>query len=48
MPTIDFKNIGDVLDYRFLRGTMVTIDSATDMCTVEVEGYTVTAPIFYH
>jgi hypothetical protein len=48
MPTHDFRNIGDVLDFELLRGTIVTIDSATDTCTVNVGGAVVTALLFYH
>jgi len=48
MPTIDYQNIGDVLNHDILKGTIQTIDSATDTCTVSVGGYTVTALIFYH
>jgi hypothetical protein len=48
MPTHDFKNIGEVLDFEVLQGTIVTVDSATDTCTVTVGGTTLTALIFYH
>ena len=48
MPTIDFKNIGDVLNFELLRGTIVTLDSATDACTVNVGGAIFTALLFYH
>ena len=48
MPTIDFKNIGDVLNFELLRGTIVTLDSATDTCTVNVGGGVLTALLFYH
>ncbi len=48
MPTIDFKNIGDVLNFELLRGTIVTLDSATDTCTVSVGGSVVTALLFYN
>ena len=48
MPTIDFKNIGDVLNFELLRGTIVTLDSATDTCTVNVGGATLNALLFYH
>jgi len=48
VPTIDFRNIGEVLNYEFLRGTIVTIDSTTDTCTVNVGGAVVTALLFYH
>ena len=48
MPTHDFKNIGDILDFELLRGTIVTIDSATDTCTVSLGGSTLAALLFYH
>jgi hypothetical protein len=48
MPTIDFKNIGEVMEYEFLQGTIVTIDSAADTCTVNVGGATLNALMFYH
>jgi len=47
-PTHDFNNIGDVLDFELLKGTIKSIDSATDTCTVDVGGTTLTALIFYH
>jgi hypothetical protein len=48
MPTLEFSNIGAVLDYEFLRGTIVTLDSAADTCTVNVGGATLNALMFYH
>jgi len=48
MPTIDFKDIGHVLNHEFVQGTIATIDSAEDTCTVSVGGAVVTAPLFYH
>lgn len=48
MPTIDYQNIGDVLDYEYLQGVIMTIDSATDTCTVYVCGAIVDALLFYH
>lgn len=48
MPTHDFSNIGDVLNFELLRGTIVTLDSATDTCTVNVGGGVLTALLFYH
>ena len=44
----DFLNIGDLLNYDLMRGTIVTLDSATDTCTVSVGGSVVTALLFYH
>ncbi len=48
MPTTDFIDIGDVLKHEILIGTILTIDSATDTCTVTVGGASLTALIFYH
>ena len=48
MPTQDFANIGEVLDFQILKGTITEIDSATDTCTVTVAGSSLTALIFYH
>lgn len=48
MPTQDFANIGEVLDFQVLKGTITAIDSATDTCTVTVAGSSLTALIFYH
>jgi hypothetical protein len=48
MPTHDFLNIGDLLNYELLRGTIISIDSAADTCTVNVGGATLNALLFYH
>ena len=48
MPTIEYQNIGDVLNHDILKGTIQTIDAATDTCTVDVGGTIVTALLFYH
>ena len=48
MPTIDFIDIGDVLNYEFLQGTLKTINTDDDTCTVEVNGTTYPAVCFYH
>lgn len=48
MPTHDFRNIGDVLDFELLQGTITAIDAATDTCTVSVGGELLTALLFYH
>ena len=48
MPAIDFKDIGDVLNFQLLKGIIVTIDSATDTCTVAVGGDTLSALLYYH
>jgi len=48
MPRINFPTIGDIEDYEFLQGTIRTIDSSTDTCTVEVDGSIIPALLFYH
>ena len=48
MPTHDFIDVGDVLNFDIIRGTVVTIDSATDTCTVTVGDLTLTALLCYH
>lgn len=48
MPTHDFKTIGEVLDYGLLQGTILSIDSTTDTCTVSVGGVVLAALLFYH
>ena len=48
MPTHDFTDIGDVLNFGLLRGIIATIDSATDTCTVNVGGDIVAALLYYH
>jgi len=48
MPTHDFKDIGDVLNFDILRGTITAIDSVTDTCTVSVGGASREALLFYH
>ena len=48
MPTHDFIDIGDVLNFELLQGEIKTIDTATDTCTVSVGGVVYSALIFYH
>jgi len=48
MPTIDFIDIGHVLDYQCLRATVLGLDQDQDLCTISVNGETVTAKLFYH
>jgi len=48
MPTHDFIDVGDVLNFDIIRGTIVTIDSVTDTCTVTVGGDALTALLCYH
>lgn len=48
MPTHDFVDIGDVLDFELLQGEIKTIDTASDTCTVSVGGVVYSAVVFYH
>jgi hypothetical protein len=48
MPTIDYIDIGGVLSSEYLCGTIEAIQSADDTCTVNVDGLSQFAPIFYH
>lgn len=48
MPTHDFIDIGDVLNNEFLEGEIVTVDAATDTCTVKVGDSTIPALLFWH
>jgi len=48
MPVHDFVDIGDVLKHELLQGTIVTLDTETDTCTVSVGGVVYSALIFYH
>lgn len=48
MPTHDFKDLGDVLGFDVLRGTITSVDSEADTCTVNIGGSTLTALLFYN
>jgi cell fate regulator YaaT (PSP1 superfamily) len=48
VPTLEFPNIGAVLDYEFLKGTIVSLDTVEDTCTVSLGGSTLAALLFYH
>lgn len=48
MPTHDFNDIGDVLGFELLKGTITALDTAEDTCIVTVGGQTVNALLFYH
>ena len=48
MPRRNFKNAGELKDVQYLRGTIQTIDSSTDTCTVAVDGSVLSALFFYH
>ncbi len=45
MPTLDFIDIGDVLNSGYSRATISALDTETDTCTLD-NGET--ALIFYH
>ena len=47
-PTHDFNNIGDVLDFDIVKGTIVSVDDAADTCVVSVAGRNLDALLFYH
>lgn len=48
MPTHDFVDIGDVLNYELLQGTITSIDAATDTAVISVAGQSLNAVFFYH
>ncbi len=48
MPTHDFVDIGDVLGFELLQGTIKSVDESTDTCTVTVGSSTLDALLFYH
>ena len=48
MPTHDFKNVGDVLNFELLKGVIKSVDPITDTCVVTVDGSDTTALLFYH
>jgi hypothetical protein len=48
VPTIDFVDINDVLNYEFLQGTLKTINTTDDTCTVDINGTIYPAVCFYH
>jgi len=49
MPRMNYPTVGDMQEYEFLRGIIVSIDAATDTCTVDVCSVgVVTALLFYH
>ncbi len=48
MPQYNYGTVGDLQDYEFLRGTIKSIDTETDTCTVEVSGSVIDALLFYH
>jgi hypothetical protein len=46
---MNYPTVGDMQEYEFLRGIIVSIDAATDTCTVDVCSVgVVTALLFYH
>jgi hypothetical protein len=48
MPTHDFIDIGDVLDYEFVQGTILAIHPKLDTCEVAIGGETLSALMFFH
>lgn len=48
MPTTDFIDIGDVLNYEYLQGEIKTLDESTDTCTVKIGSSVYSALVFYH
>lgn len=50
MPRKNFRNIGELQGYEYIRGVIIgTPDNETDTCTVEITGSRyVSVPIFYH
>lgn len=50
MPSHDFTDLGDVLDYDILKGTIIDVNSSDDTCTVRLVGESgaKTALLFYH
>jgi len=49
MPLKNFANIGELQDYRYLRGTVTSVDSGNDTCDVTIGDKSLSAvPIFYH
>jgi hypothetical protein len=48
MPTLDFIDIGEVVNTKFDGGTITAINTASDTCTVTVGGHAKNALIFYH
>lgn len=48
MATHDFTDIGDVLNFEFLRGTITSVNKTTDTCVVNVGGSMLDALLFYH
>ena len=48
MPTHDFVDIGDVLNFEYLRGEIITLNESNDTCTVKIGSAVFNAIIFYH
>jgi len=48
MPTIDYIDIGDVLNCEYLQGEIVTLDDSDDTCTVRIGGDILSAIVYYH
>jgi len=49
MPLKNFQTVGELQDYRYLRGVITSVDSGTDTCSVTVgDDLLESVPIFYH
>lgn len=49
VPTIDFIDIGDVLDYEIIRRTIKSVDGATDTCVLAADDdYAKEAALIYY
>lgn len=48
MPTHDFVDIGDVLNYEWFQGTIVSVDASTDTCVVSVDDQNYASLLFWH
>lgn len=49
MPLKNFSNIGELQEYEFITGEIVSLDYENDTCEIIIEGDTKTGvPIFYH
>jgi hypothetical protein len=46
--TIDFVDIGDVLNYEFLKGVIQSINTDNDTCVVNIGGASIAAALFFN
>jgi hypothetical protein len=47
-PSIDFIDIGDVMNHQFLRGSIISLDENTDTGAVMIDGSTFSALLMFH